>query len=122
MPRELAANVVESAVEHDPAVVDQHDAVAQLLDQVHLVGAQDDGHALLALFAQQVLDHLCVDGVEAAERLIHDQQFGMMKQGGDDLGLLLHALAQLLDLLVFMSFQIESLEVPGGTGPGLGCG
>ena len=41
-----------------------------------------------------------VDGVEAAEGLVHDDELGLVQQRGDELDLLLHALGELFGLLV----------------------
>ncbi len=40
-----------------------------------------------------------VDGVEAAEGLVHDDEVGLVEQGGDELDLLLHALGEIFGLL-----------------------
>ncbi len=40
-----------------------------------------------------------VDGIEAAEGLVHDDEVGLVQQRGDELDLLLHALGQLFGLL-----------------------
>ena len=55
-------------------MVDQDNPVAQLLHQVHLVGAQDDGDAFVTLLPQEILDHLGIDRVEPAEGFVDDEQ------------------------------------------------
>ena len=63
------------------------------------------------LLAQQVHDHLRIDRVEAAEGFVHDQQFRLVQQGGDHLGLLLHAFAEFLHFLVLVGSQVEAFQV-----------
>ena len=55
--------------------------------------------ALLAEVDEGVLQQRGVDGIEAAEGLVHDDEVGLVQQGGDELDLLLHALGELFGLL-----------------------
>ncbi len=64
----------------------------------------------LALFLQDLLDQAGADRVQAGERLVDDDQIRLVQEGGDDLRLLLHALAQLLNLLVAMLGQLEPFQ------------
>jgi hypothetical protein len=57
------------------------------------------GLALLAQVDQRVHQQGGVDRVEAAEGLVHDDEVGLVQQGGDELDLLLHALGELFGLL-----------------------
>ena len=54
---------------------------------------------LRAKVDERVLQERRVDGVEAAEGLVHDDEVGLVQQGGDELDLLLHALGELFGLL-----------------------
>ena len=60
----------------------------------------DPGRASLL---EDVLEQLDVDRIEAAERLVEDQQPRLADQRGAELDLLLHALGQRLHLLVAQS-------------------
>ena len=48
----LALDLVQWTIEHRPPLVDEQDAVAHLLNLVHVMGAEDDGFTP-ALFLQQ---------------------------------------------------------------------
>ena len=43
-------------------------------------------------FEQCILQQRGIHGIEAAERLVHHHQSGIVEQRGDELNLLLHAL------------------------------
>jgi hypothetical protein len=58
---------------------------------------------------------LRVQWVQAGERLVDDDQLRVVKQGGDDLGFLLHPLAQLFDLFRTVFGQVEAFHVGHGT-------
>ena len=64
-----------------------------------------------------LLDHIlhqpCVDRVQPRERLVDHDQVWLVDQGRNDLGLLLHAFAQVLDALVPVLGQIETLQPIG---------
>ncbi len=55
--------------------------------------------ALFAEVDERVHEERGVDGIEAAEGLVHDDELGLVQQGGDELDLLLHALGELFGLL-----------------------
>ncbi len=110
IPGELALDLGHLAVEHRPAGVDQHDPVAQRLHLVHLVRGHQDAFACPALFLENLLDQARVHRVEAGEGLVHDNQLRIVQKRGDELGLLLHPLAQLLHLLRAVLPQIEPLQ------------
>ena len=56
-----------------------------------------------------------VDGIEAAEGLVHDDEFGLVQQRGDELDLLLHALGELFGLLVDGLGDLHALAPVVGT-------
>ena len=99
------------AVENCAAFVDQHDAVAQRLNLVHLVGGHDDRLAGLALLLDHLLDQPRVDRVQPGEGFVHDDQVRFVGQRGDDLGFLLHATAEFLDFFLTVVVQVEPLQV-----------
>ena len=59
---------------------------------------------------EHVDGHPGVDRVEVGERLVDHDQVGLVDQGGDQLGLLLHAAAQVLDLLLPVSHRSRRLS------------
>ena len=101
---------MHGTIEHLVALVDERDVLAELLHAAHVVGAQHHGGALVAQPQDLPADQFGIDGVEAAEGLIEDQQLGPVQHGGDELHLLGHALAQLLHLLVPPRAHVPALE------------
>jgi hypothetical protein len=67
---------------------------------VHLVRGHDERLARRLLLADDVFHQPRVDRIEAGERLVDDDQVGIVQQRGDELRLLLHALAEFLYFLV----------------------
>lgn len=111
IPREALTDLADRPVEQRPSLVDQQDPVAHLLHLVHLVRGHDHAHPPVCQLAEQVFDHPGVDRVQAGERLVDDHQVGLVQQGGDGLGFLLHALAQLFDLFLPVLRQVKALQV-----------
>ena len=108
-------DLAHGAGEDDVAVVDEADGVAHLFDLVHAVGGEEDGAALFAEVDEGVHEEGGVDGIEAAEGLVHDDELGLVEQGGDELDLLLHALGEVFGLFVDGIGDLESLA------PGVGA-
>jgi len=100
-------------------VIDEHDAVAEGFHLVHLVRGHDDGPACGALLLDDVLDQARVDRVEPGEGLVHDDEVGLVHESRDNLRLLLHALAEVLHLLVAVVVQVEPLQPVGQPAPRL---
>ena len=57
-----------------------------------------------------VLHDLAVDRIETAERLVEEDQLGVVEQGAGELDLLLHALGEVLDLVIGPVVEPEPLE------------
>ena len=93
-------DLAHGAGEDEVAVVDEADVVAELFDLIHSMGGEEDGAALLAEIDEGVHEEDGVDGIEAAEGLVHDDEFGLVEKRGDELNLLLHALGELFGLFV----------------------
>src|ERR1700761_2387970 len=93
-------NLAHGAGEHELALIDERDRVAELLDLVHAMCGEKNGAALRAEIDERAHEQLGVDGVEAAEGLVHDDELGLVQQCSDELNLLLHALGELFGLLV----------------------
>ena len=92
----LTSHLVGRAVHQQSTVVDDGDGVAELLDLLHLVGAEDDGAAPPRELQERLLQHRGVDGVQTAEWLVHEQDIGVVEDARDELDLLLVALAELV--------------------------
>ena len=63
------------------------------------MGAEEDGLTLFAKVDQGIHQKRGVDGIEAAEGLVHDDEVGLVEEGGDELDLLLHTLGEFLGFL-----------------------
>src|SRR5258705_10418264 len=94
-----ALELAHAAGEDQMAAGDEGDGVADFFDLVHAVGAEEDGLALLAKVDEGVHEEGGVDGIEATEGLVHDDEVGFVEQRGDELDLLLHAFGELLGFL-----------------------
>ena len=105
-----ALHVPHGAAHDHLADVDDGDRLAQLLDRLHLVGAEDEGLAAVAHLEEGLLEQPHVDWVEPREGLIHDQHLGVVKDRRDELDLLLVPLRELLDLALAVVGDSESLE------------
>ena len=60
---------------------------------------------------QHVLDHFGVNRVQGGEGFVNNHQIGIMHQRGNQLGFLLHPLAEFLDLLHACIIEIEVFQV-----------
>ena len=100
------------AVEHLLAAVDEGHAVAQPLDRLHLVAGEHDRRAAAAQVEHHLAHDVHAHRVEPAHRLVHDQHVRLVQHGGDELRLLLHALRELVRLLLAPVGEPEPLE-PG---------
>ena len=68
------------------------------------VGDEDDGLAALAPDPQHFQVHLLArQRIQRAERLVHQDQLGIVDEGARDRGALLHAAGQLLRILVLIA-------------------
>src|SRR5688572_31980261 len=74
------------------------------------MGGQQDGRPLRATLAEDLLEELHVERVEAGERLVEDEEPRRADQSGAELDLLLHALGQSLDLLVGPLAELDALQ------------
>ena len=95
-PARRAANVPDGATDDDPATIDDRDRFAHRLDGVHLVGREDERPALVTKLEEGLAEEGDVDRIEAGERLVHQQDLGVVEDRRDELDLLLIALGQLL--------------------------
>ena len=90
----------------------QHDhVVAKRLHRPHVVGGEKQGHALFSDKTQHFFSNqLGVDGIQATEWLVQDEQLRPMQHRGDELNLLGHPLAQIPHLAVPPPFHFQALE------------
>src|SRR5450759_4775742 len=79
------------SIEHFLAPRYDTDRIAQPLGVVHEMRAEDHRLAAVLELDHRVLQRLGVDGIESAERLIEDDEIGVVKQRPDELDLLLHS-------------------------------
>ncbi len=73
-PQDRAHGVVE----HLAAAMDHDDVVAELLGLRHHVRREQHRRAAPMLREDQILQQPCADGIEAAERLVEDQEIGLV--------------------------------------------
>src|SRR3954470_21732384 len=113
-PSTARPHVRHLAVEHLLAARDDADGVAHPLGVLHHVRAEDDGLAAPLQVHDGVLQRLCVDRIEPAERLVENDEFGVVNQRRDELHLLLHTARELVDLRVapiaLLRGETESLQ------------
>src|SRR6266581_1162917 len=110
-------DVGERAFHEPPTARDDTELVAQLLGLLHDVGREQDGAPPPGELEHGVLQHLRIHGIEARERLVQNDQLGLVQDGGNELHLLLHPLRQLVDAPQPPLLQAQLLEPPGRLGP-----
>src|SRR5260370_41620890 len=76
--------LVEVGDVHQPARSDDADAIAQVLDLGKDVRGKEDGRSILASFGGQVEELLLVERVEAAGRLVEDEQWRLVDGREDE--------------------------------------
>ena len=108
--REPRLDVAQGVVEHLHALVDHHDVVAQLLGVDHHVRREEDRGAARVLFEHQVAQQPLVHRVEAAERLVEDDERRAVDDRREELHLLLHALRELFAALVRDAAEVDPVE------------
>src|SRR6185437_3722617 len=100
-------DLAHSARENEIAVMDERDRVTELFNLVHAMRGEENGAALVAKVNERVLQDGCVDGIETAEGLVHDDEFGFVQQRRNELDLLLHSLGELFGLFADRSGNAE---------------
>ena len=106
--REGLGEPAQRAVEQDPPVVDDDDALAQRLDVGHVVAReQNRGPETRVVVGDEHPDALLHRDVEADRRLVEEEHLRPMEQGADDLRL--HALAE-RQLTDGLANQVADLE------------
>ena len=92
---------------NDAAVIDDHDILTKVLDQIELMAGEQHRRTLRRQFGQQLGHHTHRDRVEPGERLIEHEQFGLVDQRRDQLDTLLIAVRQAVDCVVDPSVEPE---------------
>ena len=103
-------DLTQRPADDDPAPVDDRDRLAQRLDGLHLVGREDQGLALVTKLEERLPEDRDVDGIEAGERLVHQQDLRIVEDRGDELDLLLVALRQLVGAPVGKVLDAEPVQ------------
>ena len=110
--RHRGAQVVQLAGEHDAAVVDDDDVLAQVLDQVELVAREQHRRARGGELGEQLGHGADRDRIEAGERLVEHEQLRLVDERGDQLDALLVAVRQRVEAVARAIGEAEPLE-PG---------
>src|SRR4029079_19342895 len=113
---------VEVAAGDDPAVVDDRDAIADLLDLAEEVRVQEDGRAPIGGRSHDAPDVDPTDRVECRGRLVEDDQRGVAQERRAEAETLLHALREPADDVAGPIGEPDELErlVGGRTPPASG--
>ncbi len=104
------ADVVNVAFGEDPAVVDEEDVRGHRLDLVQDVARDDDRLSGAGPFADQADRAPAGERVHARERLVEDEERGVVDDGLRELDALAHALAVGANLLARRVHQIDDGE------------
>jgi hypothetical protein len=89
-------------------------ASTQFLDQVELMARQQHRAAAPRLLAQHLADRVDAPGVEPRERLVEDEQVGLVHERHSELDALLVAVGERLDLRLGALGDAEPLEALHG--------
>ena len=92
------------------AVVDDADAVAELLRLGHVVRGVEDRHALVAQREDAVEDRAPALRVDAHRRLVEVEHLGLVQQRDADVDAPLHAAAELVDAVLLAVDEGDELE------------
>ncbi len=76
---------------NESPLVDDADAVGQLLGLLHVVSGIEDGHTAVAQLTHHVENAPAALRVDAHRRLVHEQQLRLVEQAGGDVDAPLHA-------------------------------
>ena len=107
---DAAAQFLHGAFAHQLAFVDDGDAVAQPLHHFEHVRGEEDGGAVAHLFEQDILHQARAHGVDAFERLIHQEQLGPVDQRRGHGDALAHAFGIFGDQLLRGAVEFEQLQ------------
>ena len=109
-PRNRRLGAGDGAVKDLATLRDQEQVVAEPFGVLHDVRREQHGRPPLGEIADQLFEDLLVDGVEAREGLVEDDELGLVRDGADHLDLLAHALRERLDLGIRELAETVALE------------
>ncbi len=102
---------LEDLLDDGRARREDHDAVGHVDGLVDVVGDEQDGHAVLVADAQdEVLEVGARLRVDGGERLVHEQDLGLVGEAARDRHALLHAARELPRVLVDRAGQADGLD------------
>jgi hypothetical protein len=110
--RHLGPQLRQLAGQHDPAVLDDHHVLAQVLDQIQLVAGEQHRRAPRRQAGQQLAHDAHGNRAKPGERLIQHQQAGLVHQRRDQLDPLLVPVRQRLQAVRRPVGQAQTLQ-PG---------
>ena len=113
-PARRRPQLVDGAVGGDPAAGDDHDVLADVLDEVELVAGEDNPDAGRRPLAEDLGHRRDPDRVEAGERLVEDEQLRVVDERRAQLDALLVAVRQRLELVPLAVGQAQPGEPAGG--------
>ena len=108
--RHGGTQVGQLAGEHDPSVVDDHDVLAQILDQVELMAREQHRRPRARDLREQLTHAVDRDGIEPGEGLIQDQQVRFVDQRRDQLHTLLIAVRERIEAVARALREAETRE------------
>ena len=114
LPARRALERLDRARRDHPAASDDHDVLADVLDEVELVAREDDPDTGRRTFPDDPGHRRDPDRVETGERLIEHEQLGVVDEGGRQLDPLLVAVRQLLELRLRPVGETHPLEPDRG--------
>ena len=116
-PGDLAGEELRNgSLEHQPALLDHQEVVADVLDLAEQVAGDEDRDAVVGEGPHQAAHLHDAGGIEAVGRLVEHQQGGVHEQGGGDAEALLHPEGVALERVAGALGQPHALE--GGVDPG----
>ena len=112
------AQLADRTLSDDAAAGDDHDVLADVLDEVELVAAEDDPDAGIRALAKDLGHGRHAQRVEPREGLVEDQQLRLVDQCGRELDALLVAVREVLQLAPGPVGEAETFQpaVRGGVG------
>jgi hypothetical protein len=104
------ADSFDGPVEHDSALGDHGNVLAEVLDHIELVRRKEDGSARICSIAQDLRNRVGTHRVEPGKGLVEDQQLGVVDERSSQLSPLLIAVGEMLDAIVKSIVKAESTE------------
>jgi hypothetical protein len=105
-------DLVRGAFLHEPARVEDADALAHLRDDGQVVADEEDARSELLAQGGDEVEHLSLDGgVEARRRLVEDEKRRVLRQGHRDDDALLHPSRELVGIAAHDALGIGDLHL-----------